>query len=116
MTPITKKLKAEWTKALRSGKHVQGKYALCKQVDADHKEWCCLGVLASVAGLLSKDTDVEGCHYVADHVQKTGFLADNDGVPYFFDNALQQELAGYNDDSMSFADIADRIEDMVKAV
>jgi hypothetical protein len=36
---------AEWTAALRSGKYEQGQNALC-----DGSAFCCLGVLAEVAG------------------------------------------------------------------
>ena len=36
----------KWTKALRSGDYPQGRNTLH---DQDHDEWCCLGVLCSLA-------------------------------------------------------------------
>ncbi len=46
---MDQELKAKWLTALRSGEYEQGKGALCT-VDHGDKRFCCLGVLADVAG------------------------------------------------------------------
>ncbi len=90
------KLKEKWVTALRSGNYPQSKDVL-KSPDG----YCCLGVLAEISGMFNSKFDgfdaVDGC---------TTLLP-----PEVMPRSIQGRLAQMNDDeSLSFAEIADYIE------
>lgn len=51
---MSRKLKADWLRALRSGEYEQGKGALEKQYPDGRVQNCCLGVLCRVANVPSR--------------------------------------------------------------
>lgn len=48
---MTPELKAKWLTALRSGQYAQGGGCFCRPASDGTKTYCCLGVLADIAGL-----------------------------------------------------------------
>ncbi len=55
MTTLTKKLKQEWIKALRSGKYKQGQNELYSNYD---DTYCCLGVLQKIGNIDCDDSEL----------------------------------------------------------
>lgn len=89
-------LKAKWVKALRSGQYEQGQGVLYNR-DTGH--YCCLGVLAEVAGVF---LDPDG------KPQRAGHLRDHYDI---LDQETQSDLWRMNDNhGKSFPEIADWIE------
>jgi hypothetical protein len=120
-------LKEKWVAALRSGE-----YAQTKGVLRDKEGFCCLGVLCDVAqpdgwsdgnnGCDDPDCncgdDESGCffHMFGDQAEGIG---DTVLSPEFLDReglseGHMRELAEYNDQGMSFSDLAAIIEEEVK--
>ena len=104
-------LKQKWIQALKSGEYQQGQQVLC----SDDDRFCCLGVLAKVAG----------ADYEPSHGSKVPFLDGNpvfdrnkDGSPtgYLRDGGFglsqkqQEALIDLNDGGSAFPRIADYIE------
>jgi len=124
---------AEWTAALRSGKYEQGQNALC-----DGSAFCCLGVLAEVAGfekvvdpefqvveyLFSKDgiDEAEREEAVIPYSLQQTILEDLDlrvRVPTavidgqeFWSEDLHSRLISLNDNGVTFEQIADYIDEV----
>ena len=121
---------AEWTAALRSGKYEQGQNALC-----DGSAFCCLGVLAEVAGFEKRvdpefqiveylfpfgETEVLREESVIPEELLPTILKDLDlnlkvptvtiGGMEFYSERLQSQLIRMNDNGVSFAEIADYID------
>lgn len=125
-----------WVAALRSGKYEQGQNALC-----DGSHFCCLGVLAEIAGvpqLSAPERIREGYDCNDDPIYKfeiapgqfnfsstsippplwSTFLEDLDlgtVVPeteLHARNTLARRLMAMNDEGSTFSDIADYIEDV----
>lgn len=109
-------LKAKWLVALRSGEYKQGVGELCSPRG---NEWCCLGVLADVAGvaeyrLHGQDT------LSAYEVKRDDLLGpwDKPGDPPTAFSAsdpkslttVQRKLAAMNDNEQPFEEIAAWIE------
>lgn len=100
---MNRKLKLKWIKALRSGRYKQATSSL-RQEGA----YCCLGVLANVAG----------CRWLADEPilkgKAVGLRSDEGAYlsPVQFDisSRTQKKLAEFNDDGKTFDEIADYIE------
>ena len=103
-------IKQAWTEALRSGKYQQGRENLC-----NNGKFCCLGVLTDlyiqatnqewhhdVGGSYSFET--EGGILPFSVQQWAGINAPN---PYVGGN----HITGWNDDGMSFAELASLIEE-----
>lgn len=91
---MNKKLKNKWVKSLRSSKYKQGRYEL---FDNYNDEYCCLGVLAQVAGVPTEKISHAGCY---DILQKVGISAE-----------VQNQFVEFNDlRRMSFNQIAKCIE------
>lgn len=127
---------AEWTAALRSGKYEQGQNALC-----DGSAFCCLGVLAEVAGfekvvypefqiveyLFSKDGigEIEREEAVIPPSLQRTILEDLDlrmPVPTveideqtFSAEDLHSRLISMNDNGLTFDQIADYIDEVANA-
>jgi len=124
---------AEWTAALRSGKYEQGQNALC-----DGSVFCCLGVLAEVAGferrvdpefhcveyLFSKDGIGEAGREeaVIPYSIQDAILDDLDlrvrvptveidGQPFHAED-LHSRLISMNDNGVTFDQIADYIDEV----
>jgi hypothetical protein len=109
-------LKRKWVEALRSGKFKQGRECL---VD-DHNRYCCLGVLAVVAGL-----HVEGDSVLVDgrHDHSYGPILKLLGRHEYWDSAHDLmarndglELDGVQFDKHSFKKIAKYIEQHIPTV
>ena len=121
---------ADWTAALRSGKYEQGQNALC-----DGSAFCCLGVLAEVAGFEKRvdpefqiveylfpfgETEVLREESVIPEELLPTILKDLDlnlkvptvtiGGMEFYSERLQSQLIRMNDNGVSFAEIADYID------
>lgn len=95
-------LKPMWVEALRGGKYKQGKSSLCS-----FGRFCCLGVLADVAGAVWVDGDHP--HQNGESIRS----ADGDWLKDGFaglSRLEQRRLAGMNDSGSSFSEIADYIE------
>lgn len=87
---MDKKLKAKWVKALLSGKYEQGSGALHR---AD--KYCCLGVLAEIAGIES---------------YSAGFIEDQNYDSLILPANVQSELGRVNDQKVPFEMIAGLID------
>lgn len=113
-------LKRKWIAALRSGKYKQGDGALrAEQADGEER-WCCLGVLASVAGCRWKEryavfslsgefkaNTPMGNWFIPDRIAKRigiGVAGEED------EKTPQRILANKNDQPESFGEIATWIE------
>jgi hypothetical protein len=100
MIQFTKELKNRWVAALRSGEYEQGRLKL--KVD---DKYCCLGVLAEVAGILGS-RDTPECDGEVSCLWSEGLSS-----------GVQHELYSMNDSQqLSFAQIADYIAANVPAV
>ncbi len=84
----------QWVDALRSGLYKQGKGRLCEQ-----DRYCCLGVLASIEGLLDSEGTVGG----------NATLLPPEILPLY----RQKLLAEMNDGGASFSALASEIESFV---
>ncbi len=118
---LTKKVKERWLKALRSGKFIQGNGQLFekdKMIYDDEfgngkecKAYCCLGVIASVEGLMkSKKCRGDFGFLTRDGEELSAPLVEG------LEHGVQKKLAKMNDDGTPFKDIADYIEKNVPAV
>lgn len=103
----------KWVEALRSGKYKQ-----TTQVLHDGEGYCCLGVLACVAGKTPDQLGIEETLVHFPDVMKFVGLSD-DNAPYLTRRADPDDLDDYdetdcladiNDAGKSFAEIADIIE------
>lgn len=103
---MDKKLKKEWLKALRSGKYRQAREML-RTTWNKHNSYCCLGVLARVAGAKFYDG-----------VPTLDGMSIGDGDVEYLDDGFaglsrttQEKLVKMNDeDGVNFNQIADWIE------
>lgn len=117
-TKLSPELKAKWLAALRSGEYRQGHEHLCllerRAEDVDVTCYCCLGVLAEVAGeRLVPSTSVATLDDIcrSDLVggwgsPKEAFMAEEPETH----TTIQRKLAAMNDTGKSFEEIADWIE------
>ena len=102
---MTKKLKNEWIKALKSKKYKQG---IGKLWDRKNNTFCCLGVLGKICGLKGLSGDLELGYLSKANKNLRGLskipreLQENCGIP--------QILANMNDKGYSFDQIAQYIE------
>lgn len=112
MTKMNPELKKKWVEALRSGEYKQGYNGLHIIGDKPYAGYCCLGVLATVAGIPEiKQEDESYCKF------DFGYRTDTTTLPEQFSASigLTQEHQGVvmnmNDDKRaSFDEIADYIE------
>ena len=115
---FTKELKNKWLAALRSGEYKQGQDYLCKINKDGSREYCCLGVLAEVSELYDK-RDIGGpgeIGYVPkDHSDYNGEMLVFDNNDNILSPIEQSDLASMNDQGTDFVDIANYIEENVKA-
>jgi hypothetical protein len=106
-------LRRKWVEALRSGKYQQGKGALR---NSDNR-YCCLGVLCDIVGVpseLPEDSD----HYIfttKDNGKISGYLNPEIAAMVGLKSVVGggtsgMSLAGMNDRSTPFTEIADVIE------
>ena len=107
------RFKKSWIEALKSGYYIQGTGVL-RSIDNDgDAQYCCLGVAGHVAGV--EETEIKG-EWVDDFFEKYQPVpevlhGEADG------NELVEALASMNDNDnqFTFNDIADWIDDNVKA-
>lgn len=141
--PMKRELKDKWLAALRSGEYLQGvgrlyaagcccgEYQGVGRLYAAADGYCCLGVLAKVAGLpiynLDGDgdgeVDIDGIGVTQEEAKKNKyspiwqlvvnpeFSPNNSVAPIDFDGLIEM-----NDSGKSFTDIADKIEKQIVAV
>lgn len=114
---LAPELKSKWLEALRNGGYKQGHQELYTPSDEGDGRFCCLGVLAVVAGEdLNK---IAGkCHL--DDILRSDLIGTFDtgdpADPTFSSvnpdtfTTTQRTLAGLNDSGKTFAEIADWIE------
>ena len=116
------RFKKAWIKALKSGDYIQGTGALKRSIDINNSEiaYCCLGVACSVAGVPEEYITGEWINYVDGYeydVVPEVLHGESDG------NKLVEALSCMNDThtadttehKFSFEDIADWIDDNIKA-
>lgn len=98
---MTKRKAMEWVKALRSGKYKQGKHYL-----KYNNEYCCLGVLADISGVMIDpiDRDLWKAMFECGISSSLGIIRN---PPYV--NGYTS-LSKANDAGTSFNTIADWIE------
>ena len=94
---MNKKIKKLWVKALRSGKYKQAKHQL--YVRFDHG-YCCLGVLCAMQGARVDRWSSEN--------RRTTLVPER--YAHGLTDGQTYRLASMNDEGMSFAEIADYIE------
>lgn len=115
---ITKAVYERWLDALRSGKYQQG-FCRLRSVDPSGDRHCCLGVLCDVVDPDGWEQSPEygwihrgGVHYPSRAV----IVALAESLPARIDRRNVDESASWwvsrNDSGESFADIADRIEEL----
>ena len=122
---LPREFKEAWIKALKSGNYVQGSGSLRKEMDntdnpSSTPTYCCLGVACSVAGVPEEYITGEWIDYVDGY--------EYDVVPEVLhgvsdENQLVEALSCMNDThtadtsehKFSFEDIADWIDDNIKA-
>lgn len=139
MTPVTKQ---QWTDALRSGEYQQCRGALAKETETGRVNYCCLGVLATIAGAkLERDVVTGGkdlsfkfddglydggvipvqfrSTIVSDldlgqtvTVTNPPRLDDEDGEDLTVTSDLMRALSTKNDRGASFEDIAAYLENL----
>lgn len=125
---MDKELKQKWVDALRSGKYIQGTGTLCQiNNNSGERRYCCLGVLADVAGLESSIFD-DGYTRALSFEDHTGALSkkfarevgifthkEDESLGYVtavWVESRQSYLTELNDrDKLSFNEIADVIEE-----
>ena len=105
---LTEKQKSDWIAALRSGEYKQGSEFLKRD-----GKFCCLGVLTEINGWSFENQTYlseEGAEAVkADAATGTGNL-EFMGLPKYKDTTYPT-LAAMNDAGVSFAEIADFLEE-----
>lgn len=97
----------KWLTALRSGKYKKG----VGQLKNSQGEYCCLGVLAEIAGC--EEFSVYECYYFDENRYEAPekamkFVGLKTKAGYC--NNVGRSLSGLNDDGLSFPEIADFIE------
>lgn len=105
-------LKRKWVAALRSGKYKRGQDVL-RNTEREVTEWCCLGVLADVAGCrfekdgyLEKGRNASVWYIPPTTAKRLGIQPAGDVE----DTNIQRQLAEKNDAGWSFKRIATWIE------
>lgn len=122
-----------WVAALRSGQYEQGQGTLCRVVEDDRREYCCLGVLSQLAadrGLVETVTREGGIGYrtlyedegaeLPDEVREwAGIDSPNPRVTYgdAEDGSMISTLAELNDElKLTLDQIADIIEEQYEGL
>ena len=110
IAPEVKELRRKWLRALRSGRYKQGRGVLCRIIDDNRYEYCCLGVLC-----ISLRQPMKKYEY-KDNLMKFGKYE----VIYCLDDETQEKLEishnmvdklmDMNDGGKSFKEIADYLE------
>lgn len=110
---MRKTLKEKWLKALRSGEYRQGNGHLLDT----HGNYCCLGVLACVAGVPPEKILERGDLTSIGRNDLLGSWDGNEENPEDFDKevksthtTVQRKLAAMNDNGRTFRQIASYIE------
>lgn len=121
---MPRKLKADWLRALRSGKYKQGEGALERQFPDGRVLNCCLGVLCRIGNVSSrtKERPTLGSNLVAfeggvGYVSSYDFPTDDVRESFGLSHPLMLELANINDDGWEdFRAIAQVIRVRAEAV
>lgn len=103
---LSKQLKEDWIKALRSGEYQQGTGFLC-QLKNGKETYCCLGVLADIEydGFWEAESKVES----AGSNWKIEMSSTHYGAHLIGDHDVS-ELINMNDEGKTFEEIASWIE------
>lgn len=121
---MNKEVKALWTAALRSGKYEQGRSFLCTADSDGERRYCCLGVLcalAVIAGAAEEEEVTDGGVIPYDENTEVlppgvtvwaGLSTDNPFV-VTHPEGLPESLAALNDDGLTFARMADLIDEQL---
>ena len=107
------RFKKSWIEALRSGYYTQGT-GLLRQTDSDaDPSYCCLGVACSVAGVQESEIEGEWVDSFFDKYQPVPEVLHGEADS----NELVEALSSMNDndEQFTFNDIADWINDNIKA-
>lgn len=102
-------LQTQWLEALESGKYEQG----FRRLKHDGR-YCCLGVLAELAGLPLDEPQYKSMVHLTDNLTEQYGLHTNYGE--VLDDSAVPSLVGMNDDGNSFAEIAAFIRANPKSV
>jgi hypothetical protein len=94
------KVKTKWLQALRSRKFKQGKGQL-QNIQGECPTYCCLGVLAEVQGLDSKDVELDESYLPTDIAQRL-FNCDENTA-----QKLQSHLGTRNDGGSDYENTVD---------
>lgn len=113
-------VKAEWLAALRSGAYKQ---AQARLFDPETGGYCCLGVLCDIAekrGVIKRRVDDDGIVWFGNSYtvvedrrvrEWAGLDCSNPELPHVKGpDYVSSSAAGHNDNGLSFAEIADLIE------
>jgi hypothetical protein len=103
-------LKAKWIEALRSGHYEQGQGYL-----RHANQFCCLGVLCDLNDPANWRRSGDSYTYVVGHDVCKGLLPFDLKDKASITREHECEIAGMNDDGMSFIEIADWIEANIPA-
>lgn len=102
MSKLNRELMEKWVAALRSGDYKQGTEALyCYDDDKNSESYCCLGVLQAI----KPDIEQMWGDELLDEDSLKELLGVNEQDGFF-----QKTYAGWNDEDMTFPEIADRLE------
>lgn len=112
---MTKTDKTKWIKALRSGKFLQGKGQLRKQVAfSSHVRFCCLGVLCEISpkkAVLEGQSNFKAKNKIGKYDIPDGFELN----PFGISQRVSSKLVNMNDNfGNSFDEIANYISRNVK--
>lgn len=111
----------KWVEALESGKYKQGRGRLCEEIEGA-KHYCCIGVLAEVAGIPAvRESKTGGRHHVfvfkfpdVDYDEGGGATADWWNTVTGGEIGLQGGYWNMNDsERKSFAEIAAEIRSRI---
>ncbi|WP_136623946.1 hypothetical protein [Bradyrhizobium centrolobii] len=107
-------LKARWVKALRSKRYRQASGNLREKQSNKRYSYCCLGVLCHTMGVKWK-TGVPVLNDTIMEAQGEAYLSYDALKMVGLDDDTQRQLATMNDEGYTFRDIADHIENTIRA-
>lgn len=98
--------KAKLIAALRSGKYEQGQFKL-----RGGNGFCCLGVACDISGIGEWLEVTPGNYsYLTEHDSRSSFLPSEIGEYFGMSWSAQCKMSGWNDEGLTFDEIADRAE------
>lgn len=109
MEKLTKTLKKQWIKALKSGDYPKGSGHLKAKEEVNGKQqytYCCLGVLGEICGVKGLTSDNLQNEYLDFRANK-GVLKGKTKVPIILqgNKGLAEDLANLNDSTNTFKEV-----------